>query len=310
LIDVDDFSDPYFATIDKPQNPYFAALLNEIILKEKIKQVQFEFYETMSYCFAIPSTVRKIFIHHELRFKRLKLAFTNSSLPESYKNFLINKTETYERLCLHQMDEVVVFNQDDAGLLTADCNHLTVSPFGVPEELIFKERKKNILNRLLFVGGEGHNPNKLGLLWFLDTIYLPNITSISFPLYIIGEWSEEIKEKYNRYSQLIFCGEVESIEPFFESSIFVNPILTGSGLRTKVLHAFANRVPVLSTRFGAEGCYDVKNDTHLCLFDDGDEFLEILQTTNFIDKGIKGFDFYNQFFNKEKLLGIRNSIIN
>ena len=148
------------------------------------------------------------------------------------------------------------------------------------------------------------------MLWFLDNIYIPNITEIPFPLYILGDWSFQIKEKYKTYVQIVFCGVVDSIEPYFESSIFVNPILTGAGLRTKVLHAFVNKVPVLSTSFGAEGCYDDLHRGHLCLFDSAKEFLEIIHTTDFKDTGLKGFDYYTQFFNKEKLLSIRNNIIN
>jgi len=309
-IESDDFRDPYFLTVDKQRNSSFVGLINDVIEKENIQQVQFEFYDTIDYCFAVPSTIRKIFIHHELRFKRLKLAAKSSLLPESFKNFLIKKTESYERMCLAQMDEVVVFNEYDALLLAPDCKHLTVSPFAVPDELIFKQKERTVLNRLLFVGGEAHTPNKLGLLWFLDTIYIPNIAEIPFSLYILGDWSSPVKEKYKTFKQIVFCGLVDSIEPYFESSIFVNPILTGAGLRTKVLHAFVNKVPVLSTRFGAEGCFDEICPSHLGLFDNANEFIMILQTSDFTDLGVKGFNYYNQVFNKDKLLNIRTNIIN
>jgi len=308
-IEFDDFRDPYFLTVDKQRNPSFVGLINDVIEKENIQQVQFEFYDTMDYCFAVPSTIRKIFIHHELRFKRLKLSAKSSKEAEPYKNYLIEKTEVYERMCIAQMDEVVVFNEDDARLLASDRNHITVSPFAIPDELIFMQKERTLFNRLLFVGGEAHTPNKLGLLWFLDTIYIPNIAEIPFPLYILGDWSILLKEKYKTYSQLIFCGVVDSVEPYFDHSIFVNPILTGAGIRTKILHAFVNKVPVLSTRFGAEGCFDDQNNAHLCLFDHAKEFLEIMHTTDFKDTGLKGFDYYTQFFNKGKLLSIRNNII-
>ncbi|MDD4969930.1 MAG: glycosyltransferase family 4 protein [Paludibacter sp.] len=309
-LDVDDFSDPYFSRVDTPRNPLFVTLINDVIDKENIHQVQFDFFDTMDYCFGVADTVRKIFIHHELRFKRLKLAAKTSNLPDAFKNYLISKTEAFERLCIHHMDEVVVFNEDDAKLISADSTHITVSPFGIPDELIFRHKERVVFNRLLFVGGEGHTPNKLGLLWFLDTIYIPNIPFISYPLYIVGDWSIVVKENYKRYSQIVFCGEVESIEPYFDASIFINPILTGAGLRTKVLHAFVNKVPVLSTRFGAEGCFDDSYNTHLCLFDTSEEFLDIIHKCDFANIGLKGFEFYNQFFNNEKLLSIRNSILN
>jgi len=146
-IEFDDFRDPYFLTVDKQRNPSFVGLINDVIEKENIQQVQFEFYDTMDYCFAVPSTIRKIFIHHELRFKRLKLAAKSSNLPELYKNYLIDKTEAYERMCVGQMDEVVVFNKDDAQLLVANSKHLTVSPFAVPDELIFKQTEREVFKQ-------------------------------------------------------------------------------------------------------------------------------------------------------------------
>jgi len=70
-LESDDFRDPYFFSVDKQRNSSFVVLINDVIEKESIQQVQFEFYETMDYCFAVPSTIRKIFIHHELRIRVL-----------------------------------------------------------------------------------------------------------------------------------------------------------------------------------------------------------------------------------------------
>jgi glycosyltransferase involved in cell wall biosynthesis len=49
-------------------------------------------------------------------------------------------------------------------------------------------------------------------------------------------------------------GFVEDVrEPLRECSLFVCPILSGSGMRVKLLEAFAAGIPVVSTRVGAEG---------------------------------------------------------
>ena len=42
-------------------------------------------------------------------------------------------------------------------------------------------------------------------------------------------------------------------EPLSRYSVFVCPILSGSGVRVKLLEAFAAGIPVVSTRIGAEG---------------------------------------------------------
>jgi hypothetical protein len=308
-LNADDFNDPYFWHVDNSHSNEFVALINEVIQKESIKQVQFDFYNTLDLCFAIPQGIRKIFVPHEIRFKRLKQASDKSPLSEDYKRYLIKKTELFERYCLRAMDKVVVFNEDDAYLLGSDAKSIKVSPFGIPDELIFRAKGSDTFSRFLFVGGEGHTPNKLGLIWFLDEIYLPNKYRINIPLWVVGDWSAAIKNKYKDYSQIIFCGVVDSIKPFFEESIFVNAILTGSGLRTKVLHAFVNKVPVLSTRFGAEGCFDNKNNRHIGFFDDAKEFLQILKESDLRELAKNGYEFYNQLFNREILLNVRNNIL-
>ena len=67
-------------------------------------------------------------------------------------------------------------------------------------------------------------------------------------------------------------GFVEDVrEPLKRYSVFVCPILSGSGVRVKLLEAFAAGIPVVSTRLGAEGLAD--KDGELCaLADDADSF--------------------------------------
>jgi glycosyltransferase involved in cell wall biosynthesis len=56
-------------------------------------------------------------------------------------------------------------------------------------------------------------------------------------------------------------GFVEDVlEPLTRYSVFVCPILSGSGVRVKLLEAFAAGIPVVSTRLGAEGLADRDGD--------------------------------------------------
>ena len=58
-------------------------------------------------------------------------------------------------------------------------------------------------------------------------------------------------------------GFVEDIhEPLAQYSVFVCPILSGSGVRVKLLEAFAAGIPVVSTTLGAEGL--ASGDTGIC----------------------------------------------
>jgi glycosyltransferase involved in cell wall biosynthesis len=69
-------------------------------------------------------------------------------------------------------------------------------------------------------------------------------------------------------------GFVEDVrEPLGRYGVFVCPVLSGSGVRVKLLEAFASGIPVVSTRLGAEGL--TSQDGELCaLADDAAGFAE------------------------------------
>jgi len=62
-------------------------------------------------------------------------------------------------------------------------------------------------------------------------------------------------------------GFVEDVrEPLARYAVFVCPILSGSGMRVKLLEAFAAGIPVVSTRLGAEGL--AEKDGEICALAD------------------------------------------
>ena len=75
----------------------------------------------------------------------------------------------------------------------------------------------------------------------------------------------------NKIDLIGFVDDVR--EPLKRYALFVCPILSGSGVRVKLLEAFAAGIPVVSTRLGAEGLADKDGD--LCaLADDAPSFAE------------------------------------
>ena len=65
-------------------------------------------------------------------------------------------------------------------------------------------------------------------------------------------------------ANLEMLGYVEDIrEPLAKYAVFVCPILSGSGVRVKLLEAFAAGIPVVSTTVGAEGLAK-RGRRHLC----------------------------------------------
>ena len=67
-------------------------------------------------------------------------------------------------------------------------------------------------------------------------------------------------------------GFVDDVQPLFSTAaVFVCPISSGSGVRVKLLEAFACGIPVVSTYLGAEGL--ARTDGEFCaLADDAPSF--------------------------------------
>ena len=71
-------------------------------------------------------------------------------------------------------------------------------------------------------------------------------------------------------------GFVEDVQqPLRDYAVFVCPILSGSGVRVKLLEAFAAGIPVVSTRIGAEGLAS-KDGTICRLADNPKEFAAVI----------------------------------
>jgi len=108
---------------------------------------------------------------------------------------------------------------------------------------------------LLFLGSFRHLPNAEAIQWFVQRV-LPLILN-SRPqakLIVIGSDPPPRHSLPSYGDSIELRGFVEDITPSLqESSLFLCPILSGSGVRVKLLEAFASGIPTLSTRLGAEG---------------------------------------------------------
>jgi len=283
----------------------FITLLDMVIRQENIEIVQLEFFETLDLVLSIPKEVATLFVAHELRAKRVQIAAEFSSTSKAYQNYLLNLTQLYEYSLLRRCAGVVVFNDDDKQLLSTHDIKSFLSPYGIPPTLHKRKSPSTSFKRLLFLGGESHFPNKEGLTWFLDNIYLQAEMPPSMPLVIIGEWSPEYKLKYSKYNYIRFLGQQLTIYNHFNESILVAPILSGSGLRTKILDAFVNYMPVFCTPFASEGI-DFEPNSGICLytFTSKPDFQALLLNDdgNLTEVAKRAKQFYDTHFDADKLV--------
>lgn len=126
---------------------------------------------------------------------------------------------------------------------------------------------------MLFLGSFRHEPNRIAIDWFAAHV-LPHILQRcpGARLVIAGSDPPPAGAIPDPTGAVELLGFVDDIPALLRRySVFVCPIQSGSGVRVKLLEAFAGGIPVVSTRIGAEGL--ARHDGEVCaLADDPSEF--------------------------------------
>lgn len=133
-------------------------------------------------------------------------------------------------------------------------------------------------NTLLFVGGFRHTPNLEALQWFFELVVpILKARNVDFRVLAIGQDPPPAYAFPNSDGVLELAGFREDIAPDMrESAVFLCPIQAGSGVRVKLLEAFAYGIPVVSTRIGAEGLTHTDGE-HCRLVDSPQEFAAAIE---------------------------------
>ncbi len=124
--------------------------------------------------------------------------------------------------------------------------------FDVPQTISTYDEREG----LLFVGGFNHPPNKDAMKWFLDDVY-PQLSARNIPLTIVGSLVPDFILKYReRLKNINILSDLpgEELESIYaETRISIAPLLSGAGVKGKVIEAMAKGVPVVGTEIAFEG---------------------------------------------------------
>ncbi|MBX2892169.1 MAG: glycosyltransferase [Saprospiraceae bacterium] len=130
---------------------------------------------------------------------------------------------------------------------------------------------------LSFIGSLDWMPNQEGLKWFLNEVWAP-VLAPAFPaltFHIAGRTAPRWLRHLDM-ERVKFHGEVPSAPDFLnQHSVMVVPLLSGGGMRAKILEGMAVGKVVLSTRVGMEGI-EARHRQECLLADTPDDFLKAL----------------------------------
>jgi glycosyltransferase involved in cell wall biosynthesis len=215
-----------------------------------------------------------LFYGHDLHWVREKMAFESRFLPRTLKlsNAFWKGTFLSESTVWESADLSVYPSKSEVHLVRSwlkDANHGVSrvnnveygQPFWLdcsPKEYSFSDREGAI-----FVAGWQHPPNVEAALWFVNQV-LPLVTKMinGFTITFAGSnMPEEIK--ILRSSNVMLVADLTKGElnaRYERARVVVVPLISGAGIKLKVLEACAHGVPVVTTSVGIQGLQLIDNN--------------------------------------------------
>lgn len=217
--------------------------------------VQCEFAQTMPLGVALPSDVPSVFVHHQLVSVSSERHLQVSGRT-AYGEYITAVVTTQETAYLNHFDAIITFSETDRGFLAGRVHSSRVyaSPFPVPERIACEdELPSRFGGSFIFIGSENHGANQDALTWLLESIWPQIVRELpGAELLVIGKWSSHWKTGPQTRG-VNFAGYVENLDDVTRAGIMLVPVRIGSGIRTKILLAYAAGVPVVTTEVGKEG---------------------------------------------------------
>lgn len=154
---------------------------------------------------------------------------------------------------------------------------------------------------LLFNGTLNYKPNLDALDVILDQIN-PLLMSESNFDYTIIVCGKNLPESYNQLKEyqnknIIYAGFVEDINIYFEGAdIFINPVIDGGGIKTKLVEALGFDLLCISSKNGAIGVPLSVTGNQLKVVDNGDWKAFAAAIVQWQPEGKIGPAFFNHFY--------------
>lgn len=275
----------------------FLTKIKEVISLENPDIVFFDFFTTVRYRQNLDLKIPTILHYHDA----VSMLFYRNFILE--KNFFskiywysqFKKLLNFEYKLQSLFDKIVVVAQKDKDWLLdkskLTSNKIEVIPNGVDVDYFYYKFNKKFNEEpysILFRGIMNFKPNIDACLYFLKEIYpllKKEIPQIKF--YIVGPNPPKTLFSYAKKDRsIIITGYVEDIREYIiKCKINVCPMISGSGIKNKILESLAMGTPSVITSVASEGIPELKHKENVLIADNVENFVESIKML-FYDKNL------------------------
>lgn len=253
--------------VQRFHNEAFEAKLVEILKEFEPDAVQVESVYLTSYLPTIhkyTAAVTVLRMHNvEYQIWQGMSGKTKNLLKKYYFGNLAERVRNYERRAWKDYDLLLAITEKDAQLVQRleDVSRVIMAPFTIEADKVKPpDQEEQWVG--YHIGAMDWLPNKEGMRWFLHKAW-PKIhkTAPGFRFYFAGRhMSTEFEE--TKLNGVKCMGEVEDADAFIaDKKILIVPLLSGGGIRVKILEAMAQGKIVISTSKGIKGI-EARSEEH------------------------------------------------
>lgn len=195
-------------------------------------------------------------IEHEIWRRRLERE--KNHMKGRYLKLLTNRLQVFEKGFIDKYDILIPITQRDAKCFVefGNTKPMLVAPTGIDPDKYVPQTHLIQYPSVFHLGALDWFPNQEGLLWFLRNVWRyisKDYTELKF--YIAGRNAPKwLIDEFKKFRNIVFVGEVDDAHDFLNKhSILVVPLLSGGGMRVKVIEGMALSKTIISTPIGVEG---------------------------------------------------------
>ena len=180
---------------------------------------------------------------------------TKFFLKRAYIRHLAKTLRNYELSAIDKVDGIAAITRKDAAFFRKYCATTTIDiPYGVYPEEFQPQYECHEKPQFYHIGSMNWMPNEEGISWFIDHCLDAVVAKVpEFVFHLAGRnMPEWLKNLQNPHVDVI--GEVANAKEFVTNhDIAIVPLLSGSGIRIKIIESMALGKTVITTFVGAEG---------------------------------------------------------
>ena len=263
----------------------FKNRLTEVLEKEQFDVVQLEMLYMVPYVETIREHSKAVIVlrAHNVEHKIWERIAKETKFfaKRWYINHLTKTLRDYELSAIETVDGVAAITRKDAAFFRKYCSKPVIDiPFGVyPEEFTPKSEIEG-KPKFYHIGSMNWMPNEEGIRWFIDEVLPKTVEKVpNFVYHLAGrsmpEWLTTMKDPH-----IDVVGEVPDAKAFVANhDVAIVPLLSGSGIRIKIIESMAMGKTVITTRVGAEGIlYD--EDVNIIIAENKAKMVEAIRSLN------------------------------